>query len=650
MEDGSVPSLNTTLSVRFNERNASKGMSVRRSNSKDVSPSSSSSTTTGAGPNVSAVSGFANTETTAISMDVMRGSPARGLGGLGFEGRRKPSGEPRPSMQDFVKIKSVFDIYQAVRTLAAMIGNCWSGVYSTVSCYRQVVPGLVRVHVGTLTYTLPGFLLQDLEPMLTKPPKASVASRASQDTDPTVADVYCRCHTPYFEHIIVLLKLRWLLRMGSACCELDYRMLSCSNLIKGLQHVALQQCAETEADCVFDSKVSQQVGSHMNIESVVNDIFDQLQRALGAGWRAFLEYVSTCDPRRSVLRSRMERAPPQVVSNESLMTVVDTIFVTCFLRAPRKATASDLRECYDHIEMLGLPLPELPPLRGAQNLRSWAKAKTKPTRQDRFFANKIGKDIEKLAQLDAVILCAALELKLPEVMATEEELADMDFVTSLPNSVTGNVAPQPADFSCTGRAETTPPAAMAIMSDRPQCSPQLFNAAVHAVHHHITFPAGIRERLYSLLVEDYDLTLEQSERLTIAVTQNIDGKRLSKAELIKMELREKKRICKYAGATHSDCSHLLVAPLVAPPSEKHKPAKHTFTPPKVERIPLLGSAFGSSEFTRSLPDMRGLVAKGIAGQDLFKVSMATGPLTVDPDSRQLRTTGLFSRMSSIRCP
>merc|ERR1719356_963169 len=103
--------------------------------------------------------------------------------------------------------------------------------------------------------------------------------------------------TPYFKHIVVLLKLRWLLRLHSACCELDYKMCSCANLIKGIQYVALQQYAEAEADSIFDSKVNVS-GSHVNVESLTDDIFDQLQRALGKSWQPFLEYVSTCDPTR----------------------------------------------------------------------------------------------------------------------------------------------------------------------------------------------------------------------------------------------------------------------------------------------------------------------------------------------------------------
>merc|ERR1719450_924442 len=102
---------------------------------------------------------------------------------------------------------------------------------------------------------------------------------ASTKTTPqvTILEATCKMNTPYFKHIVLLLKLRWLLRLHSACCELDYKMCSFSPLIKGLQIVSVQQCAEVETDSVFEKKVSQNVGAHINMESIVDDIFDQLQ-------------------------------------------------------------------------------------------------------------------------------------------------------------------------------------------------------------------------------------------------------------------------------------------------------------------------------------------------------------------------------------
>lgn len=218
----------------------------------------------------------------------------------------------------------------------------------------------------------------------------------------------------------------------------------------GMQYVMLQQHAEAETDSIFDSKVSQQVGSHCQLESVIDDIYDQLERAMGRGWRSFLEYVYTCDPSRCVQSPKMDSTltPVKIVSNENLAVVLDTVFVTNFIRRSRKDECNNLRHLYDELEMLGMQLPEPPPLRGAQHLRAWTRAQTKPARADR--ARIASKDNEKLAQLDAVLLTTAVELHLPEVIASAEEIAEAQVVNGAVS--TGDSAPEPASFGSTGRA------------------------------------------------------------------------------------------------------------------------------------------------------------------------------------------------------
>jgi hypothetical protein len=550
----------------------------------------------------------------------------------------------RPAMQDLIRIKSVFDIYKASRILVGMVANTWKLSSACDGCFRQCMPGLAKVHVGKETFVLPGFLLQDIEPMVVRTPGAA-GGWSSQITDPTVAEVRVRHPTPYFRHVIVLLKLRWMLRLHSACCELDYKMCSCAALIKGLQYVALQQFAEAEADSGFDKKVSQHVGCHLNVECVLDDIFDQLQRALGGGWHAFREFVSTCDPMRAVHHSPMDLGTAPIIPNDSLLTIIDTVFVACFLRERYGRPESDLKGLYKDFEMLGLPLPELPALRRAQHLRMWAKAKTKPTRQDRDRASK--KDIDKLAQLDAVLMCAAVELQLPEVLATQEEIADMNSTTLLQRDrkkgIHGDVAPEVVDFGSTGQTDMGgPPAARTIFAEKPYVTPHIFNAVTHCVHHHLTFPSGIRERLFALLLEEYSLTTEQSERLAIAVTQNIDGKRLPDSTLIQMAENEKHRLHDYEVVTYKDCAHLLVSPLVSSLGEKSKPAKYTWQAP----TPCKDPDGWTKDLARSLPNLRGFTIKGNGRPD-FKVALSTGPLTMDPDLNKLHTTGFFIKMPAL---
>eukprot|EP00928_Gymnodinium_smaydae_P079811 TRINITY_DN63655_c0_g1_i1.p1 TRINITY_DN63655_c0_g1~~TRINITY_DN63655_c0_g1_i1.p1 ORF type:complete len:674 (-),score=127.08 TRINITY_DN63655_c0_g1_i1:182-2101(-) len=562
--------------------------------------------------------------------------------GRGAIGQAPKKRAPPQGRQSSEMIKSVFDIHKAVRVLVHFTSSRWNAENGTQSCFRQVLPGLARVHVGdTDEYVVPGFLLQDLEPVITRSEPTGKKENI-MITDPAVQDVYVKFHTPYFKHIIVLLKIRWLLRLHSACCELDYKMCSIATVVKGIQYVALQQWAEAESDSIFDIKVNKQIGSHVNLESLLNDIIHQLQKGMGGSWRGFLEYVGTCDPNRSVHYSRMDLSPAQIISNDNIRMMIDTIFVACFLRGRREDVAADLKGLYATIEMLGLQVPVLPPLRAGQNLRIWGKAKMKQlTQHDRHRANR--KDIEKLAQLDAVLLCAAIELQSPEVFATPEEAAEMSIATTMPKKLlqVGDVAPPPVDVGVVvNNTIEAPPPARQILVDKPLLSPPLFNAVLHCIHHHMTFPSGIRERMYSLLVEDYGLSREQSERLAIAVTQNIDGKRLPNHTLLEMEAREKVRLHDYEATSFKDCSHLLLSPLVSAPLERTNRPRYTAAVPTRHN-------YDSLAMTKSLPDLRGFSVRRNDGRDAFKVPLSTGPLTHDASTNMLRTTGFFIKMPPL---
>jgi hypothetical protein len=474
-------------------------------------------------------------------------------------------------------------------------------------------------------------------------------------TDPSVQEVHLKHPTRFFPQALVLLKLRWLLRLHSACCELDYKVCSLRPFIVGLQYVILQQHAEMQSDGGFDAKVCNHIGSHLNLESVLDDLFDQLQKTLGTSWRAFLEYVGSCDPSRSLHRSSMDLGASQIVSNDALAMVLDSIFVANILRQPSQG-ATRLREVYDELERMGLAVPELPRLHNAVNLRAWAVSKTKPTRASRERVQ--GKTSEKLAQLDALLITAAAELHSPEVLATEAEIeADerraaeeaaaqyaqgVEGFPSSPLSDTGDM--ESGLFSSQGRG---PPAAKVIADEKPKLKSWVLDTAMQVVHYHHTFPVGIREKLYSVLTEEYGLTKDQHQRLAIAATQNIDGKRLPEYVLLEMDHREKNRLRNYQAKYGSITTHLLSPPLVQAPIERGKPAMYTLERPPVARLPF-GSSFSSNDMTKSLPDLRGFTGKRMPrGTDIFRVPLSTGPLTIDPDLNKLRTTGFFVRMPPL---
>lgn len=521
----------------------------------------------------------------------------------------------------------------------------------TTTTFRQVRPGLYRVHpgIGNDTYILPGFYLQDCEHLLEPCTGPKVPARGSGSIKHLITDVRLKTPTRHFPHIAVLLKLRWLLRLHSAGCELDYKMCSMRGLFLGMQFVVLQQSAEAETDNIFDAKVKQGVGQFLNLESLIDDIVDQLDRALGVAWRPFLEFVATCDTTRAVHISKMDApslSSPQVHANDHLAVVLDTVFLANFLRTPRKDQNVKLQDLYDDLEAMGIPLPEVPPLRGAQHLRAMLKAKTKPTRVDR--EKGLSQDQEKLSQLDAVLLCAAIELHSPEVAASPAETNDNIVNNATTSGFPDHGAPEPVDFGSTGRmpGSAGPSAARKLVKQKPQLAPWIVDAAVLTIHSHQTFPEGIRERLYNLLLEEYGLTEDQTQRLAIAVTQDIDGKRLDDQTLWHMHHKEKTRLKEYAVRTYKDTSHLIAPPLVPGLSMQGKAAKYTESPPPPYRPPF-ASAFTSMDMTRSLPDFRSFTVKS-DGREPFKVPLSTGPLTMDPDLRKLRTTGYFIKMPPLK--
>merc|ERR1719238_1717617 len=109
----------------------------------------------------------------------------------------------------------------------------------------------------------------------------------------------------------------------------------------------------------------------------------------------------------------------------------------------------------------------------------------------------------------------------------------MESSIALPKKLMGDASPDVLAMTGLGlsAAGGGPPAAKVTFDDKPQISPAIFQACIYCIQHHLAFPAGIRQRLYKLLVEEYGLTRQQFEELAIASTQSIEGERLSKQVL-----------------------------------------------------------------------------------------------------------------------
>lgn len=483
--------------------------------------------------------------------------------------RRRSIQVPREGK--YIHIKSVIDIYTQVRMRVDMVSNVWSLAAPCTTAFRLALPGLARVHVASRVFTVPGFLLQDLESVLDEMPRQS-QDPWSMTAQPKVHGFRLRFPSPYFSQIVLLIKLRWLLKLHAACCELDYKVCSFKNVLLGMQYVVLQQQGDRECDNVFDSKVSQHIGDFLNLDSLFDDIVDQLQRALGVSWRPFVEYVSTCDANQAVHFSLIESmCTPKVFSTDGLGVVIDTIFLANFMRQRREG-ASHLREFNEDCRRLGVAVLEVPPLRGARDLVAWATSQTNPTLKSRKAGTK---ESEKLAQLDAVLLTAAVELGVPEVIAEPCEVEDRgDEEAYAMNTSPVDAALTAPDVPGKRPGSAGPPAARVIPQEKPLISPSIFEAAESCIHHHDTFPTGLRERLYTVLTSEYYLTPSQLEKLAISSTQNIDGKRLSESVMMEIVEREKSRLRQYSADYFVDMSHLLEPALVQSHFEKGKLPKY----------------------------------------------------------------------------
>merc|ERR1719401_2863301 len=102
------------------------------------------------------------------------------------------------------------DIYKQIRMTTGMVANVWGWTSATTTLFRQVMPGLARVRVGSETFTCQGFLLQDLETISAGSlgPNASTCSANTYlshtaITDTTIQEVTIRHATPYFGQVLL---------------------------------------------------------------------------------------------------------------------------------------------------------------------------------------------------------------------------------------------------------------------------------------------------------------------------------------------------------------------------------------------------------------------------------------------------------------
>jgi hypothetical protein len=291
--------------------------------------------------------------------------------------------------------------------------------------------------------------------------------------------------------------------------------------------------------------------------------------------------------------------------------MIDEIFLAYVMKQPRSSL--QITELFQDLEAFHVAPPEIPEVR-TDALKEWIKATT--------FVTK--KACQKAAQLQAVHLVAAMELGRPGCEAPRDAMDEA--LTGLTHVENGRLVTKP-----TKKLEKD----MALVVTR------ILSA-------HNTFPAGIRERLFDILANDYVLTQEQRLRIEVAMIQNLDDKRLSEAKLISIEHKERTRLRDYSASNAKETAYLMQPSLLGMPEDKGKTPKYA-QPPKHPPRRLHQSAYTAEDMTKSLPDLRGFTSKDFSRTE-FKVPLSTGPLVMDPDLKKLHTTGFFMKMKPVDEP
>ncbi|CAK0883609.1 unnamed protein product [Prorocentrum cordatum] len=492
---------------------------------------------------------------------------------------------------------------------------------------------------------MPGFLLQSMDFAVERRQRGErgLHGRVAV-TNVSIQEIHLKKSTTYLPHIAILLKLRWLLRLHSACSELNYKVLATKQLVLHLQHLILQEKTEAMADSMFQTKYSSHVGSHLSLNAVLEDIFDQLKGSLGGSWKGFCEFVASCSPRFALAISDMDggwkhgnTAQHKVVENDSLAMTIDTIFLTNFLRQ-RRDEEGGLQGLLKDMESLGIPPLQLPTMQGARNLLNYGMQHLGLLSADQRAAlRSIGqKSLEKQAQCDAVMLCAELELQSYEVVASGWDDDDGSSDDSGENDLTPmDRAPTLASM----RSMVATPdgkVARAVFVEKPEVKSRIFKAAILALRFYNIFPKGIRDRLWQILAEDYNLTAKQTRELQKAPGLETDGKRLTQMQLNDVEDREKARLHQFMVDFGRNTSHCLMPPLVQSPSQAGRSPEYTNWKEK-------------QLMTQSLPSLRPASSRDASPRPPWKTWKGS-PLTVDSRTGQFKVSGYFEKLAPLRQP
>jgi len=426
-------------------------------------------------------------------------------------------------------IKNVLVLYEHMREMIFNALNIWKIRYNTTTLYRMKLPGQVVVSIagaGTkpMRYIVQRFLLHNTN-LVIEDLKAPLSHTHLLNVEMSGKASHTQS-TSNFPHILVLLKLRWLLKLHSAFCELEHKIISLKSMITGLHRLMIQECQDVAGDSGFKRKRVKQV---LDVNSFLDDLIEQILRSFGLAFGGFSHFVTSCDPNKSINISKCDLSAPRVTSNSQLVEMIDDIFIAYFIKSTMHSNS--LRDLWNDLEAFDIPPPDLYVLKLDQ-IKWWLDATTTVTQKTR----------EKSAQHQLTRALPSLAL---------EEIGEYRNVD--------------------------------VDNDLPTLTDEAMDILIRVLGHHQTFPHMYRERLFHLLHSEYYLTQAHSHRIGIAMTQDLDLPRLSAHQIEELRASEFTRLHKHT-ETYQDVDLMYTLPsTVAPPMHAKLAAlytKPTPIPPK----------------------------------------------------------------------
>jgi len=444
----------------------------------------------------------------------------------GKEMEKKKSGFRPLSSGPFVNIN---ELYEEVREIVYNAGQIWSLRYNTTTLYRMKLPGLVEVVITNTsgketTFLIPRYFLDDTS-CVVKDIEDPLSHTHLMNVN-VAGKVNLNLSTGNFPHIMTYQKLRFLLKIHSAFSEMDHHMLSLRNLIVGIHRIMIQECEDQPSGDGFHSR---RLKRTLNLDTLLDDLFEQLTRSFGLAFASFIHFVRSCDPKRSLNFSMVDLSLPKVTSNQNLSDMIDDIFMAHFLKLT--ASSFSLVDLYVDLESLKIPCPDVFHLQLDQ-VKWWIDATTIASRRVR----------EKSAQLQCVRALVSLAF---------EELGEHADVNSKPESK--------------------------------RVKRSTLDILLKIIGYQETFPFMFRERLINILRTQYNLTEDERHRLGIACTQNLSLPKLSEEKLEELRISEFERLHAHMETYLDTDISLMMPPTRGPPLQDKYPAVYTHDPPKVIR-------------------------------------------------------------------